>query len=181
MMKKRVHVPAGRRDAVERMAFQELAAQLYAKAVRPAEVGSREDLASVREGRRHVGFASRVAHTNDERTVIALNPHRFIDAAAAVRAADVVRLAEARFNEEPRDACGEYRAALEIIVREGKVAVVANKGRADEAAIAVIAARVNAERRAELPAARANHRAAAVKIPLGVGFDQLNGFLVRIR
>src|SRR5207253_3381496 len=140
MMKKRVHVPAGRRDAVERMAFQELAAQLYAEAVRPADVGAREDLASVREGRRHVGFASRVAHTNDEGTVIALNPHRFIDAAAAVRAADVVRLAEARFNEEPRDACGEYRAALEIIVREGKVAVVANKGRADEAAIAVIAA-----------------------------------------
>src|SRR5438093_3653234 len=146
------------------MALQELTAQLHAEAVRPADVGAGEHLASVRERGRHVRLASLMAHTNDERPVIALHPHRFIDAAAAVRAADVVRLADAGFNEELRQAGGEHRAALEIIVRERKVAVIANERRPNEAAVSVIAARVDAERRAELPAARANHRAAAMNI-----------------
>ena len=162
-----------------RVPFQELTARLQSRRVRPAHVGARERLASDGKSRRQIRIAARVARADHELSAVALRANRRVDAFAPDGKADIVRTADAGFDEQLRHAGGEHRAVFEPVVRDAEISVVANQRRPQESRVAVIAAAVDAERHAESSGAHAEHRAARAEISLRVDFHQPHASAVR--
>src|SRR5207248_9086679 len=113
-----------------------------------ASVEAEELRAAVREERRLVGQRADVARAEDERPGVALKANRRIEAAASRHRADVGGRADAGLDGELRRPDDRVHAMLEEVVREREVAAVAEQRRAQKAGVGVIAAVVDAERRA---------------------------------
>src|SRR5919106_6601342 len=130
------------------MAFEKFAAGLESCGMRPSHVEARKRLPSDGEARRQIRISARVTRADHELSAIALRANRCIEALAPNGEADIVRSADACFNEQLRDAGGEHRAVFHPIVRDAEISVIANQRRSQESRISVIAAAVNAERHA---------------------------------
>ena len=142
--------------------------------VREAAIDAREVQAAGREAGRRVRFAADPADADDQRLVVRLGAHGAADAAASPGLADVSRRADAALDLEARRAGHDVDAALEEVVADRPVVVVAQQRRPQEALVGVVAARIDAERAAVLAAAHANEQTARPEHPLDVRFAQLD-------
>jgi hypothetical protein len=163
------------------VSLQELAARLESGWMRPSHIHARKCLPAGREAPRQIRITARVTGADHELSAIALRANRCVGAFAPNREADIVRTADAGFDEQLRHTGREHRAVFEPVVRHAEISIVANQRWPQESGVTVIAAAVDAERHAEPSGTHAKHGSTWTEISLGVDFYQLHAPAVGIR
>ena len=104
-----------------------------------------------------------------------------VEPRATNRLAHVLRHAEAGLDLEMRHAAKQVHPALEKVVRDREVPVVADERRAKKACVSVVGLVIEAERRAVTTHSYCSHEAVAADELLAVGLAQFHTIVVGVR